>query len=387
MVTRHMATKVDRRGEYPVFRQVAEILASQIHDGKLSPGSRMYSEEALVNEFEISRMTARAALKYLEDHDMISSRGRRGRFVNNTPDPTAKNDLGRASKAQSIPIAVYPLPERLSGRYFIRAMNGLSRNAVAENVELNYIQASEHKAEGGTLAEFFFKRHIGGIIFLQTNDSVIDQMNELAGAGLPSVAINVNLSGSGLSFVCTDYNKGTTALLSCLFNMGHRRVGYVSLSRNSLSAKEKYQTYRNVIDQYKAEFSPEWVLEFPGEDWDSELSEIGRLFTGKSKPTALLVSTGAPVPYIIRNLAALGIRIPEDVSLVCFDRMKLPAGMPEVTCVEQPVEEAAEIAMNVLLGKMRTGNTEALEIILDPVFLPGNSCRFIHDGSFTRETK
>jgi DNA-binding LacI/PurR family transcriptional regulator/DNA-binding transcriptional regulator YhcF (GntR family) len=382
-----MTTKINRNEQKPVFKQVAEILGSRINDGKLFPGARIDSEEALVKEFKISRMTARAALKHLEGLGLILSGGRRGRFVNDISNLTTPDNLSPPRK-RSLPIALYPFPEQLTGDYFIRIMNGLSRNAVAENVELNYIQASEYQAEGGTLAEFFFKRRIGGIIFKQTNENVIDAMNELARAGLPSVAVNVNLSGSGLSFVCTDNAKATTALLNCLFNMGHRRIGYVSLSRRKrLSAKEKYQTYQNMIDQYQAEFSPEWVFEFPGENWEAELAEIGRLFAGKRKPTALFATTGAPVPYIVRNLATLGIRVPEDVSLVCFDRMKLPQGMPEVTCVEQPVEEMAEIAMNVLLSKIRTGNTEPVEIIIDPVFVPGNSCRFIPNGAHGKEEK
>lgn len=376
-----MTIKINRNGQSPIFKQVAEILASRIQTGKLSPGARIDSEETLVNEFNISRMTARAALKHLEELGMISSRGRRGRFVNDASSlsPPSSEQLAPVKKALSI--AVYPFPERITGTYLIRAMNGLSKNAVAERVELNYIQASEFRADGGTLPEFFFSRRIAGAICIRTDQNIIGDMNELEKTGLPSVALNVNLSGSGLSFVCTDNVKATTALLNCLFNMGHRRIGFVALSRNRLSAKEKYQAYRNALKQYNAEFSPEWVFEFPGENWEEELAGIGRLFSGKRKPTALLATTGAPVPYIIRNLAALGIRAPEDVSLVSFDRMKLPPEMPEVTCVEQPVEKMAEIALNVLLGKIRAGNKDPMEIILDPVFMPGNSCRFVCNGA------
>lgn len=49
----------------PIYRTVAGSFIERIGNGEIPPGSRFPSERQLASEFQISRMTARAAVNLL----------------------------------------------------------------------------------------------------------------------------------------------------------------------------------------------------------------------------------------------------------------------------------------------------------------------------------
>lgn len=67
--------------EEPRMRQVAAALRAQIETGTLVPGALMPSEPEVARAYDVSRMTARAALQVLEREGLVIVRPRRGRIV------------------------------------------------------------------------------------------------------------------------------------------------------------------------------------------------------------------------------------------------------------------------------------------------------------------
>lgn len=64
-----------------LYRQVKEHVARQIADGRLKPGDRIPSEQALVTEFGIARMTVNRALRELAEQGKIVRVAGVGSFV------------------------------------------------------------------------------------------------------------------------------------------------------------------------------------------------------------------------------------------------------------------------------------------------------------------
>lgn len=74
---------IEESGIPPVYRTVAGALMERINDGRLSPGSRLPSERQLASEYEISRMTARAAMNLLAQRGYVERRNGSGTYVAN----------------------------------------------------------------------------------------------------------------------------------------------------------------------------------------------------------------------------------------------------------------------------------------------------------------
>jgi GntR family transcriptional regulator len=79
---------IDRDSPVPFYFQLAEILESQIVDGRWKPGARLPAEPELSGYYGLSRTTIRQALGRLERGGLISRRKGRGTFVEATRQPS-----------------------------------------------------------------------------------------------------------------------------------------------------------------------------------------------------------------------------------------------------------------------------------------------------------
>jgi GntR family transcriptional regulator len=82
---RMAAERVDPASDRPVYRQIADHLRRSIEVGELPPGSQLPSEASLVNEYQVSRVTARRALAVLVSDGLVVPEHGRGWFVRRQP--------------------------------------------------------------------------------------------------------------------------------------------------------------------------------------------------------------------------------------------------------------------------------------------------------------
>ena len=72
-------------------------------------------------------------------------------------------------------------------------------------------------------------------------------------------------------------------------------------------------------------------------------------FVGKERPTGIIALTNFTTIGVIAALAAAGVRVPTDISLVGFDDyIWMQAATPSITAIRQPVEKLGIEAWNCL---------------------------------------
>ncbi|WP_017539906.1 GntR family transcriptional regulator [Nocardiopsis halophila] len=72
------------RGREPLYEQIAAVVAARIADRTYEPRRRIPSEAALCEEFSVSRPTARAAVKLVNDQGLTVTVRGKGTFVAET---------------------------------------------------------------------------------------------------------------------------------------------------------------------------------------------------------------------------------------------------------------------------------------------------------------
>ena len=65
----------------PLYAQVENVIIDRIANGSLAPGSRLPSEDSLVQEYAVSRTTIRAAIQSLVQRGLVEIRRGKGTFV------------------------------------------------------------------------------------------------------------------------------------------------------------------------------------------------------------------------------------------------------------------------------------------------------------------
>jgi GntR family transcriptional regulator len=72
---------IDSVDHLPLYAHVEQALIARISDGSLSPGTRLPSEDCLVQEYAVSRTTIRAAVQSLIQRGLVEIQRGKGTFV------------------------------------------------------------------------------------------------------------------------------------------------------------------------------------------------------------------------------------------------------------------------------------------------------------------
>ncbi|WP_175552145.1 substrate-binding domain-containing protein, partial [Pararhizobium antarcticum] len=83
--------------------------------------------------------------------------------------------------------------------------------------------------------------------------------------------------------------------------------------------------------------------------------EMGRRLLSvpvNARPTAIATANDQQAIGLLRCSRDMGIRVPEDLSIVGFDDIPLASlVLPRLTTIRQPVQQIAEIAIRAVLGR------------------------------------
>lgn len=156
-----------------------------------------------------------------------------------------------------------------------------------------------------------------------------------------------------------DNPKMVEMQLSHLFDLGHRRIGYLSsedLVKVNWTASERRERYYQLMAEHGVLVKPGWVAVTSGCDV-SIFEKLEKMFAGDAPPTAIVASDGT-VSAVYRFLERRGLVVGRDVSVMATDGMSLLSGLhPAVTSVINSRRVAAEMALDMLEKKLTTGDT------------------------------
>jgi GntR family transcriptional regulator len=85
MSTNVLSQAVDPASDRAVYKQIADHLRDAIGQGRLAPGDQLPSEAQLMAHYGVARMTARNALRLLQDQGLITAEHGRGVYVRARP--------------------------------------------------------------------------------------------------------------------------------------------------------------------------------------------------------------------------------------------------------------------------------------------------------------
>ncbi|MHA6629955.1 LacI family DNA-binding transcriptional regulator [Pseudonocardia sichuanensis] len=188
----------------------------------------------------------------------------------------------------------------------------------------------------------------------------------LRARGVPVVAVEGPVV-DGVVLVDIDDRRGTRDLARHLHDLGHRRVALVAMplrldgTRGPVSAARRarahYRDVRHRIEGVEDVFGPVPVYETPSNAVD-EGAAAARVLLGVApdrRPTAVVAQSDILAAGVLQAADELGLRVPQDLSVVGFDGADLPWLAPaRLTTVVQPSAEkgraAAQAAMDLVAG-------------------------------------
>jgi DNA-binding LacI/PurR family transcriptional regulator len=226
--------------------------------------------------------------------------------------------------------------------------------------EVGYDLILEHDAanreSGNDVLESVLKRQVDGIICFMSDFASHRRFFKEAGALKKAV---VGVSGEAkedadFDMVSIDLFEGIRQAVHHLLDLGHRRIFYLhNVSTPQMLAR--FKKIERIVQEAKV---PGVKVSIAHGDFGlAGMHEATRqYFEGLKpgqRPTALLAINDQAAIAAIRGLHDLGLRVPEDISVVGADRIDYADFMlPRLTTVEHPIAEVAAAVFEMVLRRL-----------------------------------
>lgn len=178
-----------------------------------------------------------------------------------------------------------------------------------------------------------------------------------------TVTLNARDLSARTPSVIPDDEKGGYDATRILLDAGHTRIGMINIHPDEAipAARDRRKGYERALTEAGVDFDP--TLVFPGEGIHRSGYDGARALTDLPEPvTAIFCANDRTALGAYQALAELGLRIPEDVSIVGFDDQDVLRDyfQPLLTTVQLPFLEMGDRAAALLLDPTAPAETHAI---------------------------
>ena len=182
--------------------------------------------------------------------------------------------------------------------------------------------------------------------------------------GIPAILFNRHQGSDGPTSVASDNFDGAKQVARFLIEAGHERIAHISGWRGSSTGREREDGFRTGLAECGAELAAcadgRYRREAAAEACRSIFAD------GRNNPDVVFVGGDHMAFAVIDTLRhELGLRVPEDVSVVGFDDVPL-ASWPSynLTTMRQPLEQMVEATVGRLLEAIERRDTPPVHLRL-----------------------
>lgn len=205
---------------------------------------------------------------------------------------------------------------------------------------------------------------LDGVILTAPITDQHDVLRVLDQAGVPYVRIAPDIDSDRSPQVRIDDFRASHDLAGHLIGLGHRDVGFIKGDPWHAAGRLRFEGFRSAMQAHGLQVRDSWI-EQGSFSYRSGVECAHRLLAQAHRPSAIVASNDDMAAGAIAVAHGLGIRVPEQLSVVGFDDAPIAQVVwPSLTTVRQPIDLMADAAAEILFarvtGKAGTGWPEPM---------------------------
>jgi LacI family transcriptional regulator len=205
-------------------------------------------------------------------------------------------------------------------------------------------------SDGGSTEEiigFVRRSHVDGLIILPPVWAMPGLSDALADAAVPTVIFSaVPIDGYSATLMSNE-RRGAAEVATHLLACGHRRIALVSGPADVHSARERRGGFIETLMASGCALIGETEGDY---GFQSGVAAAERLMALEPRPTAIFAANDVMAAGVLKAAAALGLAVPDDLSVVGFDGSQLAEMVtPALTTVKRPLGDMAQRATGCLI--------------------------------------
>jgi diguanylate cyclase (GGDEF)-like protein len=193
--------------------------------------------------------------------------------------------------------------------------------------------------------------HLHGVISIATGTQG-RYLERLLERGIPVVVASDVIEGLDVPSAVPDNAGGIAAAVDHLVGHGHTRIGFAANLVQS-DMRERHAGYRSALTAHGLELRDEWRFDAPDNGELGGVAVAQKLLETPLTISALVFATDRNAIGCIAELAARGVRVPDDLAIVGFDGIEAGTySTPPLTTVSQRFDDIGAAAAKLLLARI-----------------------------------
>jgi len=266
----------------------------------------------------------------------------------------------RFKQTQTIALVVTDI----TNPFFTTVARGVEDAASEQSFSVMFCNTDESQGEELEYLNVLVQKQTDGVLLVPASDSV-ESLTFLKSQATPVVVVDRRVSGFQVDTVRCDSEQGAYLLVRYLIELGHRRIAALMGPRAVSTAIDRSAGYQRALAEAGLDDGQHPVLH------DSYSQKGGyrmarEVLSSSQLPTALFAGNNLIAVGVLRALREVGLRVPEDISVVAFDDIPESLVMDQfLTVMTQPAYEIGRRATELLLDRLcGEGPADVQEIVL-----------------------
>lgn len=257
--------------------------------------------------------------------------------------------------------------------FYASVLRGIADVAEAEGFGLLITNSDEDLDREVRAVDLLMRKQVDGLIVSPCDTR---RAQHLRACGLPLVLIDRTVKGLSVDRVGTNNIAAAEQAVSLLIAAGHRRIGVVAelvaeeggglasfLARawagDPMDTEPLYPSWQRLLGHVRAHrqaglpVDPALVRRAGRYSAEAAFAVAHDLLAGPERPTAVFATDATMSDGTMRAISRLGLSVPGDLSLVCFDDLDWMAFLPPgISTIAQPRHAMGEAAACMLLERI-----------------------------------
>ncbi len=303
----------------------------------------------IANKLNVSTVTVSKALR---DHPDISSETTR--LVKKTASELgySSNFMARNLSARRSNTIGVVIP-KIAHNFFSSIVEHIYSYAFDTNYEIILTVSQENSLRERKHIQTLVSNRVDGIIVSVSQETKDNEIFEMVKAkGIPLLFMDRHHNISNVSTVTVDDRKGAYKTIDHAIKLGYRKIAHFAGCKNVNIGCERDLGFRQAMVDNGIEIKQEWILE-GGYEEKSGYSSFMKLYNQKNLPDLIFAVTFPVALGVYMAARDVGIKIPEDVDLICFGNSDLSDLMvPSLSFVDQHPEQIATKSLQTLIDNI-----------------------------------
>lgn len=207
----------------------------------------------------------------------------------------------------------------------------------------------------GELIRSVIGHRVDGIALAPVGGASLKSVEVIKRYQVPLVFIDRYVPGAeDVNFILGNDYSGIDLLVNHLYSFGHRRIALITGLEGMSTADRRYEAYIKACQERGVPVHEPYVVRVPYKIEEGQKAAENLMLT-RPRPTAIVCANNFVALGCIRYLYSIGIRIPEDISVVSFDDIEhLALIHPFLTVVAQPTQRMGRLAARLLIDSLQS---------------------------------